>query len=164
MLALDYGEVYLLDTSALVAAWVERYPQELFPEVWRFMDGLGYRLKVCEEVRTEVRRHAPGLMDWLDESSVDTQLSLTSLGDIMVGEVQRHLSRIANGWPNWRAIRSRDRADPWVIAYALALNGAVVSEEQPGGREVRIPDVCDTLRAHHLNLLDLFRAGGFGGI
>ncbi len=47
----------------------------------------------------------------------------------------------SNGWPHWRAVRSGDAADPWVIAYALALGGVVVSEEQRNGREVKIPDV-----------------------
>ncbi len=157
-------EIYLPDTSALIAAWEERYPQELFREVWQFIDSLGDRLKICEEVRIEVERHAPDLLEWLGESSVDWQLSLTLLGSNGADLVQYHLQRIVNGWPRWRSVRSRNDADPWVIAYALALAGVVVSEERPGGRDVKIPEVCSTVGVRHMNLLDLFRAEGFGRV
>ena len=157
-------EIYFPDTSALIAAWEERYPQELFREVWQFIDSLGDRLKICEEVRVEVERHAPDLLEWLGESSVDWQLSLTLLGSSGADLVQHHLQRIVNGWPRWRSVRSRNDADPWVIAYALALGGVVVSEERPGGRDVKIPEVCSTVGVRHMNLLDLFRAEGFGRV
>jgi hypothetical protein len=32
--------VYCIDTSALIAAWQERYPLENFPRVWERFDGL----------------------------------------------------------------------------------------------------------------------------
>ena len=154
-------EIYFPDSSALVAAWEERYPQELFPGVWQFVDSLGDRLKICEEVRIEIKRHAPDLLEWLGESSVDWKLSLTLLGINGADLVQHHLQRIANGWPNWRSIRSRNDADPWVIAYALAFGGVVVSEEHPGGRDVKIPEVCHQMGVRHMNLLELLRAEGF---
>ena len=166
MLLASSGQLYFLDTSALIAAWEERYPQDLFPSVWRFMNGLGDRLAVCEEVRTEVNRRALGLMDWLGKSSIDSSLSLTTLGENGAQEVQRHLRRISDGWPHWRPVRSGNGADPWVIAYARALGGVVVSEERPRvdrRGSVKIPEVCDELGARHMNLLGLFRAEGFGG-
>ena len=48
------GNHYFLDTSALVAAWEERYPIELFPEVWDFINSLGNRVRVCEEVEMKL--------------------------------------------------------------------------------------------------------------
>ena len=155
------GNHYFLDTSALVAAWEERYPIVLFPEVWDFINSMGNRVRVCEEVRDEVERHAEGLLPWLDSSSVESRLSLSALGQATSGEVQRRLGRIANGWPNWRAVRIGNAADPWIIAYAYTLGGVVVSEEQRGGNDVRIPDVCAVLDVRHMSLLDLFRTEGF---
>ena len=55
-------------------------------------------------------------------------------------------------------------ADPWVIAYAYAYEGGVLSEEKSrvGGRgDAKIPDVCERLGVRHVNLLELFRAKGF---
>ena len=154
--------VYLPDTSALIAAWTERYPRDIFPAVWEFIDGLNGRLRVCEDVRTEVDRHAEDLLEWLDTATVDSRLSLNSLDGNVAEAVQRNYQRIARGWPGWRAVHTAGHADPWVIAYAQAMDGVVVSEEQPGGNGVKIPDVCDTLRVSHMNLLELFRAEGFG--
>ena len=158
--------VYLPDTSALIAAWSERYPKDLFPAVWQFMDALNGRLRVCEYVRDEVERHAEDLLVWLDAAIVDSRLSLSLLSVNGAESVQGHFQRIARRWPNWRAVRAGGRtvpADPWVIAYAQALGGIVVSEEQSGGNDVRIPDVCRELGVAHMNLLDLFRVEGFGG-
>lgn len=157
------GRVYLPDTSALIAAWTERYPQDLFPAVWQFLDGLNGRLMVCEYVRTEVGRHARDLLAWLDGATVDSRLSLNSLDGNIAESVEGHLGRIANGWQHWRAVRAGNHADPWVIAYAQALDGVVVSEEQTGGNNIKIPNVCRELGVDHMNLLELFRDEGFGG-
>ena len=156
-------EVYFPDTSALIAAWDERYPQDIFPEVWQFINSLGDRLRICVEVKSEIERHSPELLNWLDASDADSQLSLMVLDNNMADAVQHHMQRIVAGWPRWRAVRSRNSADPWVIAYACALGGIVVSEEHPGGRDVKIPEVCAELDVPHMNLLDLFRVEGFGG-
>ncbi len=154
-------QIYFPDTSTLLAAWDERYPQDIFPDVWQFMDSLDGRLRICEEVRNEIKRHTPELLDWLDNSSTDTRLSLVELDRNMADTVQHHIQRIVAGWPRWRAVRSRDSAEPWVIAYAQAFGGTVVSEEQQGGGSVKIPYVCDELDVRHMNLLELFRAEGF---
>ena len=157
------GRIYLPDTSALIAAWQERYPRNMFPAVWQFIDGLNGRLMVCQEVRTEIARHAGDLLGWLDGATVDSGLSLNSIDENAAEAVQRHFQSIARGWPHWGAVRAGDHADPWVIAYAQALGGTVVSEEQSGGNKVKIPDVCRTLGVAHINLLGLFRAEGFSG-
>ena len=167
MLLASGGRLYITDTSALVAAWEERYPLDLFPDVWRFMDGLGDRLAVCEEVRTEAGRRAPDLMSWLGASSIDTHLSQATLGESASQEVQRNLRRISDGWPHWRPVRTGFGAAPWVIAYARALGGVVVSEERlrvEGRGDVKIPEVCDELHVPHMNLLDLLRTEGFGRV
>lgn len=164
MLLASSGQLYLPDTSALIAAWAERYPQDLFPKIWRFMNGLGNRLAVCEEVLPELERRAPDLLEWLGASSVDSRLSLVRLGDNGSEEVQRHFRRISDGWPHWRPVRTGNGADPWVIAYARALGGVVVSEERPRvdrRGSVKIPEVCLELGVKHMNLLDLLRAEGF---
>ena len=170
------GDIYVADTSALFAARVERYPPELFGSVWQFIEALDGRLMVCEEVAREIGRHAEdpdsgigsqvlALRSWLHDSAVDTQVSLLTLDDAVSREVQRWVGRIGSGWPNWNAIRSSNSADPWVIAYARALGGIVVSEERrrsSGRGGVKIPDVCDGLGIGHLSLLELLRKEGFG--
>ena len=170
------GDIYVADTSALFAAWVERYPLELLGSVWQFIDGLDGRLLVCEEVLREIDRHAEDpdseiggqvrdLRSWLHDSTVDTGISLLTLDGDISRDVQQWVGRIGGGWPNWSAIRSHNSADPWVIAYAGAIGANVISEERRrssvrGG--VKIPDVCDILGIVHLDLLGLFRTEGYG--
>lgn len=128
------------------------------------MDELDGRLRICEEVRDEIQHHTPDLLEWLDNSTVDSRLSPRELGSNMSEAVEHYVRIIARGWPRWRAVRSTNSADPWVIAYARALGGTVVSEEHRGGRDVKIPEVCSEIGVRHFNLLDLFRAEGFGRI
>ena len=170
------SDIYVADTSALFAAWVEQYPPELFSSVWQFIETLDGRLIVCEEVLREIDRHAEyldygigsqvmALRSWLHDSAVDTQVSLLTLDDEVSREVQRSIGRIGRGWPNWNAIRSENSADSWIIAYARAMGRIVVSEERRRSRGrggVKMPDVCDGLGIGHLSLLDLFRKEGFG--
>jgi hypothetical protein len=113
-------QAYFPDTSALIAAWDERYPQDIFPEVWQFINGLDGGLRICAEVKREIERHSPELLNWLNDSDTDSQLSLMALDGNMADAVQHYMQRIATGWPRWRAVRSRNSADPWVIAYVRA--------------------------------------------
>ena len=87
------------------------------------------------------------------------------LNDDLSRETQQWVGRIASGWPHWNAVRHiNNSADPWVIAYARAMGGVVVSEERrraTGGGGVKIPDVCDGLGVTHFDLLELFRTEGF---
>ena len=173
--------VYIADTSALIAAWIERYPTELFPEVWEFIAGLNGRFVICEEVLLEITRHAEdttsqfgqrveGLRTWLQNSGVDVQLSLLSIDEAVAETVQRAMSRVASSFPHWRAIRvlnpsgQVESADPWVIAYASGLDAVVMSEEIPrrrNQRDVKIPDVCHQLGIAHVNLIEFLTNEGF---
>ena len=102
------GEIYFADTSALISAWFERYPPELFGSVWRFIDELGGRVKVIEEARNEIDRHADdtvseegmqvnAMRSWLKNSEVDARLSLLSLDKDDSDAVQQTIVRIVNG-------------------------------------------------------------------
>ena len=103
---------------------------------------------MIEEVRNEIGRHADdtvseegmqvnAMRSWLQNSEVDTRLSLLSLDKDDSDAVQQTIIRIVNGWPSWHAVRRLNNtgsfgpADPWVIAYAYAYQGVVVSEEKP---------------------------------
>lgn len=66
------GRLYVFDTSAFIAAWVEQYPPENFPAFWQKMHELaeGGRLIAPEDVHLELEREmkvvsngsGPGLM------------------------------------------------------------------------------------------------------
>ena len=152
--------IYFADSSALIGAWVERYPLSLFPSVWDLFDRINDRFIVCDPVRTEIARHTTDLVPWLDQSNVRSNFPLSSLAVLDQETVQRTYSRIVNQWPIWSTRRRNRDADPWVIALASGLGGTVVSEEKPNrsadGTKTKIPDVCEALGVGHKNLLQLF--------
>ena len=59
--------IYCIDTSALIAAWQERYPIENFPPFWKLMDGLisSGRLVAPTEVYNETAKRSDELHKWL---------------------------------------------------------------------------------------------------
>ena len=60
--------------------------------------------------------------------------------------------------------KSRNGADPFVIGYAIAVSGTVVTEERHEGSAARprIPVVCDLMGVPWTNLVGLAGAYGAG--
>ena len=55
------------------------------------------------------------------------------------------------------------KADPWLIAHAIAGGGKVVTQETRAGensRRVKIPNVCDFFGVESLNMDDMLRELG----
>jgi Domain of unknown function (DUF4411) len=59
--------IYCIDTSALIAAWQERYPPEHFPVFWTRVDSLieDARLVSPTEVFAETMKRSDELNKWL---------------------------------------------------------------------------------------------------
>ena len=69
---LNYAQViYSLDTSALIAAFHERYPIENFPSLWRKVEELikNDRLKMSQIVFDEAMRDRE-IKQWCDSESI----------------------------------------------------------------------------------------------
>jgi Domain of unknown function (DUF4411) len=60
---------YCIDTSALIAAWYERYKPNRFPKLWAQFDGLiaEQRLFSSIMVLDECSRRSPELHAWLKD-------------------------------------------------------------------------------------------------
>ena len=115
--------MYSIDTSSVIAAWVEHYPKDRFPSVWTHVDGLAKtgRLLVSQFVLEELERQDDGAAEWCKGSGIV----------VPVDEgVQVAVSRILAQHPNLVDVRkSRSMADPWVIALAQSRSGTVVTQE-----------------------------------
>ena len=134
--------IYSLDTSALIAAFHERYPIENFPSLWDKIEELirNGRLKMSDLVFDEAMRGAV-LRNWCSEKGLKPFL-LSRVND----SVENAFQTIRSEYPELMNIkRGTSLADPWVIALAMQYpNGVVVTEEQRTGDILhpRIPDVC----------------------
>ena len=147
---------YCIDTSALIAAWQERYPIENFPPFWNRVDGLitGGRLTAPIEVLRETGRRSDELHAWLNARK-EMFRELEAAIQIEAANVLARFPRLIG------ERRLRTSADPFVIALARVEQMQIVTEEKPQGTLQRpnIPDVCNALGMRPcMGLLELIRA------
>lgn len=149
---------YVVDTSALVGAWVRSYPPDTFPALWRLVDTLiaSGRFIIPEEVFHELKAKDDALYDWAS-AKPPTFVAPTSR------TVMERAAKLLSTYPYMaKSGTGRDTADAFVIATAESRNWAVVAHEEGGSADKpRIPYVCDQCRIRHLRFLDVIRAEGW---
>lgn len=149
---------FSIDTSALIAAWGERYPPDVFPVIWSPMaEMFDSSVAGCiDEVRLEIGKKSDDLLSWTKsrdemfyELDADTQIAAKS-----ILSHPEHCKLV-------NTVKGRGRADPFVIAFAKARGLTVVTEERPAPKKIKIPDVCGHLGVPCIDLLGLFRMQGW---
>jgi hypothetical protein len=94
---------YCIDTSALIAAWYERYKPNRFPKLWAQLDALiqGKRLLSSVMVLDECGRRSPELHEWLKDradmflvpdAEVQARVSTPKIGSSAKHEVTTRLA------------------------------------------------------------------------
>ena len=149
--------VYSLDTSALIAAFHERYPIQNFDSLWRRIEELirNGRMKMSQVVFEEAMRDTE-IKQWCDQNQLkqDFQVAIDEA-------VQEHVNEILTQFPRLVDNRTgKSGADPWVIALALTFeNCVVVPEENPTNRRDRpkIPDACAHFNLQRIKIVDLIK-------
>jgi hypothetical protein len=149
---------YVFDTSALIDAWVNRYPPDAFERFWEAMEALGQAgsLLIPAEVYEECGGKDDGLHDWVKARAGTIVVPTTRA--VMIGAravLEDHPALTKPG-------KGRGKADPFVIALAAELDCPLVTQEQGGTAEKpRIPFVCRERGVDVLSLLDVIRAEGW---
>jgi Domain of unknown function (DUF4411) len=133
---------YCIDTSALIAAWQERYPPENFPPFWTRVDSSinNGQLSAPMEVLRETKKRSDELHKWLSER----EGMFRDLDD----EIQVEATIVLAKFPRLVGEKKlRTSADPFVIAMARVEKRRIVTDEKPTGNLNRpnIPDVCEAL-------------------
>lgn len=142
---------YCIDTSALIAAWYERYKPNRFPKVWTQFDLLieEERLFSSIMVLDECRRRSPELYDWLKERE---QIFIPPDDD-----VQARVEYIVNTYTKLvEQGKEKFAADPFLIATAELSGYTVITEETGPDSLKKIPGVCKQLKVPCKNLVELF--------
>lgn len=143
--------IYSIDTSALIAAWSERYPVRRVPRFWENLDKLIVqgRLLAPEEVRREITKKSDGLGDWVDARK-DLFVELEEPLQLKAKEILKTFPWLTKNLPG------KSPADPFVIALAAERKLTVITEEGPGSvKRPQIPFVCDTIGVPCIDLLGL---------
>lgn len=146
--------IYCADTNAFIEGWVRSYPIEVFPRLWKGLEGLVAegRLISPDEVKRELHRRTDTLLEWAKQQE--------GLFLPLEDDVQEALAEIMQGFPRLvDTRRNRSGADPFVIALAKVRGATVLTQEthSNSASRPRIPDVCDALGVKHVDLLTLIR-------
>jgi predicted nucleic acid-binding protein len=145
---------YCLDTSSLIAAWVERYPIDHFPRLWDHIgNGLSKgELWVHENVIDELLKRSSDLAKWLKDYP-DAIIPFER-------SIQLRSRNILSQYPGLvREHKAAFSADPFVIAAAIERKLTVVTEESQGTvAKPKIPYICDAEGCQCIRLLDMIRA------
>ena len=145
--------VYCIDTSALIAAWYERYKPNRFPKLWAQFDALieAQRLMSSVMVLDECSRRSPELHEWLKDRpamflppDADVQARVDHIVNTYTGLVMQGKEKFA--------------ADPFLIATAEVHGLTVITEETGPDSLRKIPGVCRALKVPSINLMELFDA------
>ena len=149
--------IYSIDTSALIAAFHERYPIENFPSLWHEIEALirNGRLKMSPIVFEEAIRDTE-IKQWCDENQLkpDFQVAIDEPVQERVNEVLSHFPRLVD------SRTGKSGADPWVIALAMTTqNCVVVTEENRTYSENRpkIPDARVHFDIECIKIVDLIK-------
>jgi len=151
--------MYSVDTNIYLDWWVRRYPEDVFPNVRKQIEGLvaGGQWKTVQRVGDEIQHIAPAaLKGWAkanagqfckhDAALIAEATAISAKFPGMIDPYARH-----------------DEADRYVIALAKLNGWAVVTHETPARskknalRTQFIPDVCAALNVACLDLLEVMR-------
>lgn len=149
---------YSIDTSALIHGWVRAYPKDVFPTLWDKLDSLisDGHLRASEEVKVELGQKEDELLAWAgnrEDLFVEFDESLQKEATLIQ---KRHPNLVD---PN----KTVQDADPFVIALAKIEGCTVVTQEVKSNNpnKPKIPDVCESFRIPHINLLQLIKQEGW---
>lgn len=145
--------VYCIDTSALIAAWYERYKPKRFPKLWDQLDGLIQEGRLVSSllVLGECEKRSPELHVWLKEREhmfIEPDQA-----------VQQRVQHVLNAYKGLVAAgKQKFAADSFVIATAEVHGYTVVTEETGPDSLRKIPGVCNAMGIPTSNLMQLFDA------
>lgn len=151
--------IYSADTSALIDGLERYYRPAAFPGLWEKMDRLvaDGRFLLSDEVFDEASKRDAAAKDWCK----DRKDQLVVPTDAEVVEAVRE---VLNDFPLMvKAMKNRDRADPFVIAVARLKGTTVLTGEGSDGSEKRpkIPFVCQRLGIDCIRFTDLIEEEGW---
>jgi hypothetical protein len=147
--------MYCIDTSALIAAWEERYPIDHFPKFWNLLDfliELG-RITAPPEVLEETSKKSHELHAWLKERE---EAFITDYDEAVLLGVRDILDRFPKLVASHKMAFA---ADPFVISLARQKKLSVVTQENLTASisKPTIPNVCNAEGIKWMPLLQLIR-------
>jgi len=131
---------YCIDSSSLIRAAHEVYPNKVFPSLWQAMDAeLGSKVLAPMAVFDECTKKQQWLNVWLKPRKSRFSKPAPGVTENYKAILAKHPKLV-----NQKKLSCS--ADPWVIAMALTHGLTVVSDEKPRTRGKKtIHQVCAAL-------------------
>ena len=152
--------MYLLDANVFIEAKNRYYSFDICPGFWKWMDiqtligDVASIVTVCKELTDG----NDALAEWINNRK-DDGLFLDISDEATQGAFKRIASTVQNGTCTTAAKADfLSKADPWLIAKALAIGATIVTHEQPtpeARKRVLIPNVCADFNIPYMNTFDL---------
>lgn len=144
--------LFSFDTSAFISGRRDVLPASTFGTFWCNIEALIRRgeIRAVDVVRDEMRRRDDDTRKWASQQR--------GLFVPLRREIQLATRKVLTEHPKLMGIASnRNGADPFVIGFALAVGGTVVTEERREGSasRPRIPIVCELMSVPCTNLVGL---------
>lgn len=148
---------YSFDTSSLLNGRRDDLPPRTFRTLWeRIEDLVGTSVFAVDPVKAELERKHDETFAWA-RAQDDLFVPLEE-------DIQLATREVLTRCPKLVAVGGRrDGADLFVVAFALARDGAVVSQESPGRslNKPRIPDACEAVGVRCLRLVEFIEEQGW---
>ena len=156
---------YVLDANVLIEAHRRYYAFDLCPGFWECLlhHHDNTRLVSIDHVREELVQGKDELEDWVKNHA--NNMFANSDAESVVKCYSKLINWINNQTQFKKAAIDdfANGADGWVIAYAKANNGVVVTHEEysrNAKKKVPIPNVCDVFNVDYVNTFEMLKNFG----
>jgi len=146
--------LYVFDTSAFINGRNDLFRPTVFQSLWTRIEAqiAAGSIRCPDIVRDEIGKREDDVHRWARGQS--------GLFVPLEEDIQRATKHVLAIAPRLVGVGGRrSGADPFVIAFAMARDGTVVTEETAGsGSRPKIPDVCAALGVPCLTLMGYIEA------
>jgi len=154
----------ILDTNAFIEPANRFYSFDICPGYWDFVmeDFESSNAISIKHVRDEVLVGEDKLADWMKESINKVHFYDCAGDEAVVAEQRRVAEYVMHTYDKPNVINdflATGVADSWIVAYALAHGGTVVTQEthKRKGKKVSLVDVCKHFGIHQIDVFEFLR-------
>lgn len=161
--------VYVFDTNVLINAKRDYYAFDLVPEFWscliRHADA--GRVKSIDRIKRELERGSPDheLLVWVNNHFLHAFQRTDETDIIAAYGVLMKWSRNQKQFFDAAKAEFAQKADAWLVAYAMAKRCVLVTHEvfEPNiKRKIKIPNACQPFGVPYVKTFEMLR--DLGGI
>lgn len=155
--------MYLLDANVFIEAKGRYYSFDICPGFWTWINRqfpIGDDVASIVKVYDELTDGNDTLAEWIKNRKNDG--FFLSVSDESTQSAFKEIATTVQNGPCTAAAKANflSKADPWLIAKALAIGATVVTHEQPAPearKRVLIPNICEDFGVSYVNTFDMLR-------